>query len=134
MRLSPYDAESGRWHFYLGAAGLYGGQVADAIDQLRKSVQLNPDYNVAHLFLAGRIRAQSIGLIVTVRAPGPSIRANARSANPARRADLRLRYRGPRLPPVQSLPVRGGSDSGGVQRDIAGRCGDRHRNGALIEK
>jgi tetratricopeptide (TPR) repeat protein len=52
MRLSPRDPELGRWFFYLGLGELYGGRVHEAIDPLRKSIQLNPDYQGAQLFLA----------------------------------------------------------------------------------
>jgi tetratricopeptide (TPR) repeat protein len=55
MRLSPRDPELGRWFFYLGMSELYGGRVREAIDPLRKSVQLNPDYNLVHLFLASAL-------------------------------------------------------------------------------
>jgi TolB-like protein len=55
MRLSPRDPELGRWFFYLGLSKLYGGRVHEAIDPLRKSVQLNPDYQVAQFFLASAL-------------------------------------------------------------------------------
>jgi tetratricopeptide (TPR) repeat protein len=55
MRLSPRDPGLGRWYLYLGAAGLYGGRLAEAIDQLQKSVQLEPDHYVVQFLLAAAL-------------------------------------------------------------------------------
>jgi len=52
IRLSPRDPELYRWYQVLGAADLFRGRFDQAIDALQKSVQLNPNYSLAHFFLA----------------------------------------------------------------------------------
>jgi tetratricopeptide (TPR) repeat protein len=104
MRLSPRDPELGRWHFYLGAAGLYGGRLAEAIDQLQKSVQLDPDYNLAHLFLASALAleghhadaavARDAGLGLDPTFTVARYRANPRSNNATHLAQRERIYMG----------------------------------------
>jgi tetratricopeptide (TPR) repeat protein len=106
MRLSPRDPELGRWYFFLGAASLYGGQVAEAIDHLRKSVQLNPDYNLAHLFLAAALAlegqdaeaavARDAGLRLNPAFTIAGYRANPRSHNAIHLAQRERIYLGMR--------------------------------------
>ena len=52
MRLSPRDPELSRWHFRIGVADFYRGRLDHAIEALQRSVQLNPNYNLAHFYLA----------------------------------------------------------------------------------
>jgi tetratricopeptide (TPR) repeat protein len=106
MRLSPRDPELGRWYLYLGAAGLYGGRLAEAIDPLRKSVQLEPDYNVAHFFLAAALAleghdadaavARDAGLRLDPTFTVSKYRAVTRSANATFLAQRERIYEGMR--------------------------------------
>jgi tetratricopeptide (TPR) repeat protein len=55
MRLSPRDPELYRWYQILGTADLHRGRLDQAIDALQKSVQLNPNFNLPHFFLAAAL-------------------------------------------------------------------------------
>jgi tetratricopeptide (TPR) repeat protein len=53
--LSPHDPWMGQWHFYLGIAELYVGQIEDALVHLRKSVSANPNVALYRLYLAAAL-------------------------------------------------------------------------------
>jgi tetratricopeptide (TPR) repeat protein len=106
MRLSPRDPELGRWYYNLGAADLYSGRVAEAIDQLRKSVQLSPDHNIPHLFLAAALALEGhdteaaverdAGLRLDPSFTVTRFRANPRSNNATHLAQRERIYMGMR--------------------------------------
>ena len=52
IRLSPRDPGLDRWHALLGIADLFLGRLESALDQLRKSVEINPNVAMPHFFLA----------------------------------------------------------------------------------
>jgi TolB-like protein len=55
IRLSPRDPQLWHWYFYLGAADLYLGRVDDAVEPLQKAVELHPNHNLNHFFLAAAL-------------------------------------------------------------------------------
>ncbi|QCP53073.1 adenylate cyclase [Trinickia violacea] len=55
IRLSPRDPQLSHWHFYIGAADLYQGRAADAVEALHKAVELHPHHNLNHFFLAAAL-------------------------------------------------------------------------------
>jgi tetratricopeptide (TPR) repeat protein len=56
MRLSPYDPSVGHfWHFWIGMADLYLGRLERAVNELRRSVEINPRYGLAYFFLAAAL-------------------------------------------------------------------------------
>jgi tetratricopeptide (TPR) repeat protein len=44
MRLSPRDPPLFHWHFFIGVADLYLGRMGSALESLRKSVEINPNW------------------------------------------------------------------------------------------
>jgi TolB-like protein/class 3 adenylate cyclase len=59
VRLSPRDPLSSRWYFYLGVAKLHLERADEAVDPLQKSIELNPNYNLPHFFLAAALALKS---------------------------------------------------------------------------
>src|SRR5262252_1554646 len=55
MRLSPRDPLLFHWHFFIGVAEVYLGRVADGIESLRQSVEINPNWGLAQFVLAGAL-------------------------------------------------------------------------------
>lgn len=55
IRLSPRDPQLSHWYFYRGAADVYMGRVDDAVEPLQKAVELNPNHNLNHFFLAAAL-------------------------------------------------------------------------------
>ena len=45
MRLSPRDPLLFRWHFFIGLADIYLGRVVRGIESMRKSVEINPNWD-----------------------------------------------------------------------------------------
>jgi tetratricopeptide (TPR) repeat protein len=92
MRLSPRDPLLSRWHFYIGMADLYLGRVDQAVDPLRKSVELNSSFSIAHFFLAATLalmgrdaeaaEASAAGLRLDPNFSVAKFRSGARSDNP----------------------------------------------------
>jgi tetratricopeptide (TPR) repeat protein len=52
LRLSPRDPFAYVWTGYVGLAGLFLGKYKDAIAWLRRSIELNRSYAIAHFYLA----------------------------------------------------------------------------------
>jgi hypothetical protein len=44
MRLSTRDPPLFHWHFFIGVADLYLGRMGSALESLRKSVEINPNW------------------------------------------------------------------------------------------
>lgn len=55
IRLSSRDPQLSHWYFYVGAADVYMGRVDDAVEPLQKAVELNPNHNLNHFFLAAAL-------------------------------------------------------------------------------
>jgi TolB-like protein/class 3 adenylate cyclase len=55
IRLSPRDPDLPYWHLFTGAANLYLGELECAVDHLRKSVEVGPDYELPHFYLASAL-------------------------------------------------------------------------------
>ena len=55
IRLSPRDPLLFHWHFFIGVAGVYLGQVVRGLESLRKSVEINPNWGLSQFVLAGAL-------------------------------------------------------------------------------
>jgi TolB-like protein/class 3 adenylate cyclase len=55
IRLSPRDPFLSHWQFVVGLADLYLGRNVRAVDSLRRSVQLNPNWHLSNFVLAGAL-------------------------------------------------------------------------------
>jgi TolB-like protein/tetratricopeptide (TPR) repeat protein len=55
MRLSPCDPLLFHWHFFIGVADIHLGRVVHAIESLRKSVEINPNWGLSQFVLAGAL-------------------------------------------------------------------------------
>jgi tetratricopeptide (TPR) repeat protein len=55
LRLSPRDTHMYIWIMFVGEAKLWHGNDAEAIVWLRRSVQANPNYHLARLYLAAAL-------------------------------------------------------------------------------
>jgi hypothetical protein len=55
IRLSPRDPYLAVWHFVTGLADLYLGRNVRAVNGLRQSVRLNPNWHLSHFVLAGAL-------------------------------------------------------------------------------
>ena len=55
MRLSPRDPLLFHWHFFIGVADIHLGRVVHAIESLRKSVEINPNWGLSQFVLAGAL-------------------------------------------------------------------------------
>jgi TolB-like protein/class 3 adenylate cyclase/Flp pilus assembly protein TadD len=55
IRLSPRDRLLGWWVLYIGAADLCLGRLDQAVDRLRKSVEINPNNELPYVFLAAAL-------------------------------------------------------------------------------
>jgi Flp pilus assembly protein TadD len=52
LRLSPHDTFAYHWMGIVGTAKLFIGNDDEAITQLRRAIELNRNYSIAHLHLA----------------------------------------------------------------------------------
>ena len=52
MRLSPREPGIATWHLMIGVADLFLGRLDAAVEQLRQSAGMNPNFSVAFIFLA----------------------------------------------------------------------------------
>ena len=55
MRLSPRDPLLFLWHFFNGVADIHLGRVVHALESLRKSVEINPNWGLSQFALAGAL-------------------------------------------------------------------------------
>ena len=55
MRLSPRDPLLFLWHFFIGVANIHLGRVVHALESLRKSVEINPNWGLSQFVLAGAL-------------------------------------------------------------------------------
>ncbi len=55
IRLSPRDPLLFRWHFFIGLADIYLGRVVHGIESMRKSVEINPNWGLSQIVLAGAL-------------------------------------------------------------------------------
>jgi TolB-like protein len=72
MRLSPRDPFLSHWHFAVGLADLYLGRNVRAVNSLRRSVQLNPNWHLSNFVLAGALALA--GLLAEAAAAGVEAR------------------------------------------------------------
>jgi tetratricopeptide (TPR) repeat protein len=107
MRLSPRDPFLFQWHFFIGLADVYLGQVVRGIESLRKTVEINPNWGHSHFILAGALalaglleEAAEVCAVARRLAPYFTIakfRAEAISDNPVFLAQREHFYEGLRL-------------------------------------
>jgi TolB-like protein/tetratricopeptide (TPR) repeat protein len=107
MRLSPRDPLLFHWHYLIGIADVYLGRVVRGLENLRKSIELNPNWGLSQYVLAGALGLA--GLLVDAadacaeaRRLAPSFtiarfRAEAVSDNPIYLAQREHLYEGLRL-------------------------------------
>src|SRR6516162_6117579 len=107
LRLSPRDIFAHRWMFFAGAAKLWRGDDAEAVTWLRRSIEANRNFPLAHFHLATALAL--LGLRDEARAaakaglalePGFTIRrfrAFAPSDHPAYLAGRERTYEGMRM-------------------------------------
>jgi TolB-like protein len=55
MRLSPRDPLLFLWYFFIGVADIHLGRVVHALESLRKSVEINPNWGLSQFVLAGAL-------------------------------------------------------------------------------
>jgi TolB-like protein/Flp pilus assembly protein TadD len=55
IRLSPRDPLLFHWHFFIGVADVYLGRVVRGLANLRKSVEINPNWALSQFVLAGAL-------------------------------------------------------------------------------
>jgi hypothetical protein len=90
--LSPRDPFLSQWHFIVGLADLYLGKNVRAVNDLRQSVQLNPNWHISHFVLGGALalaglRAEAAAACTVARRLRPTFtigkfRAEAVGDNP----------------------------------------------------
>jgi len=93
MRLSPRDPLLFHWHFFIGVAEIHLGRVVHALESLRKSVEINANWGLSQLVLAGALalagvlaEAAEVSSVARRLAPNFTVakyRAEAVSENPA---------------------------------------------------
>jgi hypothetical protein len=98
--LSPRDPFLSHWHFVVGLADLYLGRNVRAVNGLRRSVQLNPNWHLSYFVLAGALAlagllAEAAAACVVARRLGPDFtvgkfRAEAVGDNPVYLAQREL--------------------------------------------
>jgi len=92
IRLSPRDPFLSHWQFVVSLADLYLGRNVRAVDGLRRSVQLNPNWHLSNFVLAGALAlagllAEAAAACAVARRLGPDFtigkfRAEAVGDNP----------------------------------------------------
>jgi TolB-like protein len=107
MRLSPRDPVLFQWHFMNGVADLYLARVVRALESLRKSVEINPNWGLSQFVLAAALalaglldNAAEVCALARRLAPNFTIakfRAEAVSDNPFYLAQRERFYEGLRL-------------------------------------
>jgi len=60
MRLSTRDPPLFHWHFFIGVADLYLGRMGSALESLRKSVEINPNWGLSQFPLAGALALKGL--------------------------------------------------------------------------
>ena len=55
LRISPLDYRAGTWMQYAGVAKLLAGRDEEAVMRLNRSIELNPNFPLAHFFLAAEL-------------------------------------------------------------------------------
>jgi tetratricopeptide (TPR) repeat protein len=104
MRLSPRDPLLFHWHFFIGVADLYLGRRVRALDNLRKSVEINPNWALSQFILAGGLalagllaEAAEVCAVACRLAPNFSVakfRDEVVSDSPVYLAQREIMYRG----------------------------------------
>ena len=107
MRLSPRDPLLFHWHFLIGVADLYLGRMGRALENLRKSVEINPNWGLSQFVLAGALAlngllAEAAEVCAAARRLSPNFtiakfRAEAVSDNPVYLAQRERLHEGLRL-------------------------------------
>jgi tetratricopeptide (TPR) repeat protein len=106
LRLSPRDTAAYTWMLCAGGANLYRGRDEEAAAWLRRSVEANPNYPLAHFFLAATCAhlgqmsearaATNAGLALDPTFTIQRFRAGASSNNPTYLAQREHVYEGMR--------------------------------------
>ena len=107
MRLNPRDPLLFHWHYLIGIADLYLGRVVRGLENLRKSVEINPNWGLSQFVLAGALGlagllAEAAETCATAQRLAPSFtiarfRVEALSDNPTYLAQRERLYEGLRL-------------------------------------
>jgi tetratricopeptide (TPR) repeat protein len=71
MRLIPRDPLLFHWHFFSGVADLYLGRMGRALQSLRKSVEINPNWALSQFVLASALALK--GRLAEAPTPVPSL-------------------------------------------------------------
>jgi tetratricopeptide (TPR) repeat protein len=107
LRLSPRDIFAHRWMMFAGAATLWRGEDAEAVTWLRRSIEANRNFPIAHFLLAAALallgsvdEAQAVARAGLTLDPGFTVRrfrASAVSDNPIFLAGRERAYEGMRM-------------------------------------
>jgi TolB-like protein/tetratricopeptide (TPR) repeat protein len=107
MRLSPRDPLLFHWHFFIGVADVYLGRVVHSLANLRRSVEINPNWALSQFVLAGALglagllaEAAEVRAVAERLAPNFTIakfRGEVVSDNPVYLAQREHMYNGLRL-------------------------------------
>jgi tetratricopeptide (TPR) repeat protein len=107
MRLSPRNPLLFHWHFFSGVADLYLGRMGRALESLRKSVEINPNWALSQFVLASALALKgaarrSADTCAVARRLSPNFtiakfRAEAVSDNPVYLAQRERMHEGLRL-------------------------------------
>jgi TolB-like protein len=107
MRLSPRDPLLFHWYFIIGVADVYLGRVVHGLENLRKSVEINPNWGLSQFVLAGALAlagllAEAAEVCAVARRLAPNFtiakfRAEAVSDNPVYLAQREHFYKGLQL-------------------------------------
>jgi TolB-like protein/class 3 adenylate cyclase len=107
LRLSPRDIFAHRWLMFAGAAKFWCGDDAEAVARLRRSIEGNRNFPIAHFHLAAALAllgfldeataAANVGLTLDPDFTIRRYRANALSDNPSYLAGRERSYKGMRL-------------------------------------
>jgi len=106
INLSPRDPELRLWYLFAGAADLLLDRLDQAINHLRKSIEVDPDFELPYFYLAAALALSGRGAEATEaraagegRAPNLTIakfRAQTRAQHPVHLAQRERIYRGMR--------------------------------------
>jgi TolB-like protein len=104
IRLSPRSVGLDAWQFFIGVADLHLSRLDQAIDRIRKSIEINPAHPTGHFFLAAAlaltsrereaVEARATGRRLSPKFTMSRFRAEARSDNPVYLAQRKPIYEG----------------------------------------
>ena len=98
MRLSPRDPFSDKWYLFIGVADLYIGRLKQAVDRLRKSVEINPSWGLYWYILAAALarsdcREEAAAACSMARRLAPNFTIGKLRAQPVSDSSIHLTHR-----------------------------------------